>query len=57
MNPEDHNLWPTGRALYVNGARTQSILINEEEHLRFTSKEMNGEFGSYYPFTFCLFVV
>lgn len=47
IDPEQHVLWPTGRGLYVNCARTQSILINEEEHLRFISKEMNGDFGMY----------
>lgn len=45
MDPQDHALWPIGRAVYVNGARTQSILINEEEHLRFVSKQTNGDFG------------
>lgn len=54
MNSEDHNLWPIGRALYVNGARTQSILINECEHLRFVSKEMNGDLGQNQSiFTYC----
>lgn len=47
MNPEEHTLWPTGRALYVNCSRTQSILINEQEHLRFVSKDMNGNFGKF----------
>lgn len=48
MNPHDHTLWPTGRGLYINGARTQSILINEQEHLRFISKEQNGQFGDFF---------
>lgn len=47
LNPQEHILWPTGRGLYVNCARTQSILINEQEHLRFISKEMNGDFGKF----------
>lgn len=47
MKSEHHHLWPTGRAIYINGARTQSILINESEHLRFISKEMNGHLGEY----------
>lgn len=47
MNPQNHVHWPIGRGLYVNCARTQSILINEEEHLRFISKEMNGDFGMF----------
>lgn len=50
MNPHDHILWPTGRGLYINCARTQSILINEQEHLRFVSKEMNGDFGKLLTF-------
>ncbi|XP_031621141.1 arginine kinase-like [Contarinia nasturtii] len=48
MKPHEHTLWPTGRGLYINCARTQSILINEQEHLRFISKEKNGNFGSVY---------
>lgn len=47
LNPNEHFLWPTGRGIYVNCARTQSILINEEEHLRFICKEMNGDFGMF----------
>lgn len=48
MKPDDHTLWPIGRAIYINnGARTQSILINEHEHLRFISKEMDGDFGKF----------
>ena len=48
MKPDEHTLWPIGRAIYINnGARTQSILINEQEHLRFISKEMNGDFGKF----------
>lgn len=45
MNAQDHVFWPTGRALYVNGARTQSILINEDEHLRFISIDASGDLG------------
>ncbi|XP_055314171.1 protein-arginine kinase-like [Sitodiplosis mosellana] len=48
MSPQEHTLWPIGRAIYINIARTQSILINEQEHLRFISKEMNGDFGVVY---------
>lgn len=47
MNPQHHILWPIGRGLYINCNRTQSILINEQEHLRFISKEMNGDFGKF----------
>lgn len=47
LNSDEHFLWPTGRGIYVNCARTQSILINEEEHLRFICKEMNGDFGMF----------
>lgn len=47
MNSQEHILWPTGRGIYINCARTQSILINEQEHLRFVSKELNGDFGNY----------
>lgn len=47
MNPQEHALWPTGRGIYVNCNRTQSILINEHEHLRFIAKEMNGDFGKF----------
>lgn len=47
MNPCDHRLWPTGRGVYVNSARTQSILINEEDHVSAISKEMNSDFGKF----------
>lgn len=47
MLPNDHRSWPIGRGLYINCARTQSILINEEEHLRFVSKEMSNDFGKF----------
>lgn len=47
MNPKEHTLWPVGRGLYINCNRTQSILINEQEHLRFISKELNGDFGKF----------
>lgn len=55
MNAKEHAFWPTGRAIYVNGARTQSILINEDEHLRFISIDGTGDFGWYY--SLILFVV
>lgn len=49
MDAKEHTFWPTGRALYVNGARTQSILINEDEHLRFISMmNESGDLGWYY---------
>lgn len=48
MNPNDHRLWPIGRGLYINCARTQSILINEDEHLRFVCAELNDDFGLYF---------
>lgn len=47
MNPQEHTLWPIGRALFINCSRNQSILINEQEHLRFVSKDMNGDFGKF----------
>lgn len=47
MNAQEHAFWPTGRGLYVNGARTESILINEDEHLRFISIDESGDLGWY----------
>lgn len=48
MDAKQHAFWPTGRALYVNGTRTQSILINEDEHLRFISIDKSGDLGRYF---------
>lgn len=47
MDTAKHRFWPTGRGLYVNGARTMSILINEKDHLCFVSTQSNGDFGEY----------
>lgn len=47
MDANDHRFWPIGRGLYINCVRTQSILINEEEHLHFVCAEMNDDFGLY----------
>lgn len=47
MKPQEHVLWPVGRGLFVNCSRTQSLLINEKEHLCFISKEMGADFGEF----------
>lgn len=46
MNAGEHRHWPIGRGLYVNGSRNLSILINEQDHLRFVSSQTNGDFGT-----------
>lgn len=48
MNAAEHRHWPIGRGLYVNGGRNLSILINEQDHLRFISSQSNGEFGEHF---------
>lgn len=45
MNAVEHRHWPIGRGLYVNGGRNLSILINEQDHLRFISLQKSGDFG------------
>lgn len=52
MNAEKHRYWPIGRGLYVNGSRNLSILINEQDHLRFVSSQTNGDFGNVNPITY-----
>lgn len=52
LNANDHRLWPSGRGLYVNAARTQAILVNEDDHLRFICKESSGEYGELITFVF-----
>lgn len=54
MNAQEHAFWPTGRAIYVNGARTQSILINEDEHLRFISIDESGDLGGCFVYLFTI---
>lgn len=48
MNAAEHHNWPIGRGLYVNGSRNLSVLINEQDHLRFISSQNNGDFGINY---------
>lgn len=50
MNAAKHRNWPIGRGLYVNGCRNLSILINEQDHLRFISSQTNGDFGKQFLF-------
>lgn len=47
MDAAEHRHWPIGRGLYVNGGRNLSILINENDHLRFVSSLKGGDFGKF----------
>lgn len=43
--------WPIGRAIFSNTDRSMIIWINEEDHMKFNSIQMDGNFGTVFGTT------
>lgn len=54
MDEKSQHNWPVGRGLFVNGNRTLSILINENDHLHFISCQNSGDFSEYLMINFSI---
>lgn len=37
--------WPIGRSTFINNDRTMLIWVNNDDHLKFTSTQADGDFG------------